>query len=71
MSLLTKLMEQMKLAMKSKDTVALQSLRAIKSEILLAQTKGGDSQFNEDDEIKLLQKFLKLEVCKRLTNHLM
>ena len=59
MSLQAKLMEQLKLAMKSKDTVALQSLRAIKSEILLAQTKGGDSAFSEDDEIKLLQKLVK------------
>ena len=59
MSLQAKIMEQLKLAMKSKDTVALQSLRAIKSEILLAQTKGGDSEFNENDEIKLLQKLVK------------
>lgn len=59
MSLQAKIMEQMKAAMKSKDSVALQSLRAIKSEILLAQTKGGDSSFNEDDEIKLLQKLVK------------
>jgi len=34
-------MVKLKEAMKSKDTVALESLRAIKSEILLAQTKGG------------------------------
>ncbi len=59
MSLQAKIMDQMKLAMKSKDTVALQSLRAVKSEILLAQTKGSDSVFNEDDEIKLLQKLVK------------
>jgi len=52
-------MEQMKVAMKSKDTIALQSLRAIKSEILLANTKGGDAKFTEDDEIKLLQKLVK------------
>jgi len=38
----------------------LESLRAIKSEILLAQTKtGGDDGLNEDDEIKLLQKLVK------------
>ena len=59
MSLQSKLMEQMKLAMKSKDKVALQSLRAIKSEILLANTKGGDTEFSEEDEIKLLQKLVK------------
>ena len=59
MSLQAKIMEQMKAAMKSKDTVALQSLRAVKSEILLANTKGGDVKFTEDDEIKLLQKLVK------------
>lgn len=59
MSLQAKIMEQMKVAMKSKDTVALQSLRAVKSEILLANTKGGDAAFTEDDEIKLLQKLVK------------
>ncbi len=59
MSLQAKIMEKMKEAMKSKDTVALQSLRAVKSEILLAQTKGGDTQFGEAEEIKLLQKLVK------------
>ena len=59
MSLQAKIMEQLKAAMKSKDTVALQSLRAVKSEILLAQTKGSDASFTEDDEIKLLQKLVK------------
>ncbi|MFT4684368.1 MAG: hypothetical protein ACI863_000969, partial [Flavobacteriales bacterium] len=59
MSLQSKLMEQMKVAMKSKDKVALQSLRAIKSEILLANTKGEDAGLTEEDEIKLLQKLVK------------
>ena len=59
MSLQSKIMEQMKVAMKSKDKVALQSLRAIKSEILLANTKGGDAKFSEADEVKLLQKLVK------------
>ena len=59
MSLQSELMEQMKAAMKSKDKVALQSLRAIKSEILLANTKGGDAEFSEADEVKLLQKLVK------------
>jgi len=50
----------LKEAMKSKDTVALESLRAIKSEILLAQTKGGASnELTKEDEIKLLQKLVK------------
>ena len=60
MSLQKELMVKMKEAMKSKDTVALESLRAIKSEILLAQTKSGASDgLTEEDEIKLLQKLVK------------
>ncbi len=59
MSLQAKIMEQMKAAMKSKDAVALESLRAIKSEIMLAMTKGVDIKFSEADEIKLLQKLVK------------
>ena len=60
MSLQQELMGKMKEAMKAKDAVALESLRAIKSEILLAQTKGGASgELAKDDEIKLLQKLVK------------
>jgi uncharacterized protein YqeY len=60
MSLQQKLMIKLKEAMKSKDTVALESLRAIKSEILLAQTKSGASEtISEEEEIKLLQKLVK------------
>ncbi len=50
----------MKEAMKSKDTIALEALRAIKSELLLAQTKSGAAEgLSEDEEIKLLQKLVK------------
>ena len=50
----------MKIAMKEKDTVALQSLRAVKSAILLAQTEAGASEeLSEDQELKLLQKLVK------------
>ncbi len=60
MSLQVKLMEKLKEAMKAKDAVALESLRAIKSEILLLQTKGGASEgLSSEDEIKLLQKLVK------------
>ena len=53
-------MVKMKEAMKTKDKVALESLRAIKSEILLAQTKSGASEeLSSEDEIKLLQKLVK------------
>ncbi len=60
MSLQQKIMVKMKEAMKSKDSVALESLRAIKSEILLAKTKcGAKEDLGEDEEIKLLQKLVK------------
>lgn len=60
MSLQSKVMEAIKTAMKEKDTVALQSLRAVKSAILLAQTEGGAKhEISETDELKLLQKLVK------------
>jgi uncharacterized protein YqeY len=60
MSLQKKVMEKMKEAMRSKDTVALESLRAIKSEILLFQTKSGNAaELSDADEMKLIQKLVK------------
>ena len=60
MSLEKQLMEQIKAAMKSKDTVALQSLRAVKSAILLAKTEtGAVTELTEDQELKILQKQVK------------
>ena len=56
MSLQSKIMDVMKDAMRSKDTVALEALRAIKSELLLAQTAtGSKEEISEADEIKILQ----------------
>ncbi len=53
-------MDAMKIAMKEKDSLALQSLRAVKSAILLAQTQeGAKEMLSEDEEIKLLQKLVK------------
>jgi len=53
-------MEEMKAAMKAKDTVALESLRAIKSALLLAQTeKGAGTELSDADEIKMVQKLVK------------
>jgi len=50
----------MKKAMKAKDTVALESLRAIKSALLLANTeKGGSKELTEADEVALVQKLVK------------
>ena len=60
MSLQNEVMEKLKDAMRAKDTVALESLRAIKSAILLAQTENGASQeLSEEAELKLLQKLVK------------
>ncbi len=53
-------MQEMKAAMKAKDSVALESLRAIKSALLLAQTdKGGGKGLSEEEEIKMVQRLVK------------
>jgi hypothetical protein len=60
MSLSIQIMDEIKTAMRAKDTLALEALRAIKSEILLAQTAtGSKEEISEADEIKLLQKLVK------------
>ncbi len=60
MSLQDEVMSKMKEAMKAKDKVALESLRAIKSVILLAQTESSASDaLTEDEELKILQKLVK------------
>jgi len=59
MSVQNQVMDQMKVAMKSKDKVALESLRALKSAFLLANTSGGNIELSEADEIKIVQKLVK------------
>lgn len=60
MSLEKQLMEQLKAAMKSKNTIALQALRAVKSAIILAKTENGaGAELTEDQELKILQKQVK------------
>ena len=60
MSLQSKVMDAMKVAMKAKDSQALESLRAVKSAILLAQTESGaKAELSEAEELKLLQKLVK------------
>ena len=59
MSLQDSVMTALKTAMKSKDTVALTSLRSIKSAILIARTSGADVAMSEEDEFKILQKLVK------------
>ena len=53
-------MEEIKTAMKAKDKVALESLRAIKSALLLLQTEtGSGEEITEEAEIQLVQKLVK------------
>lgn len=48
------------MAMKSKDTVTLQALRAVKSAFLLAKTEtGAGDDLTEDQEMKIIQKQVK------------
>lgn len=61
MSLEVKIMDNMKEAMKAKDTVALEALRAIKSAIILAKTEAGAADgLTADAEIKMLQRLVKM-----------
>ncbi|PQJ82724.1 GatB/YqeY domain-containing protein [Polaribacter glomeratus] len=60
MSLQTQVMDKMKEAMKAKDTIALQALRAVKSAFLLAKTETGvKEELTEEQEVKIIQKQVK------------
>lgn len=60
MSLQNEVMDKMKEAMKAKDTVALQALRAVKSAFLLAKTATGvQAEITPDQELKIIQKQVK------------
>ena len=60
MSLLNSLNDKLKAAMRAKDSLKLEALRAIKSAVLLAKTAtAGDVDLTEEEEIKLLQKLVK------------
>ena len=60
MNIESKINESIKDSMKSKDTIRLESLRAIKSAILLEKTKtGSKDQIDEEIILKILQKMVK------------
>jgi uncharacterized protein YqeY len=60
MSLQIQINEEIKNAMRAKDVLALEALRAIKSAILLSLTEGGSKEeLTTEDEIKLLQRLVK------------
>ncbi len=60
MGVLSNLTEEIKSAMRAKDSLKLEALRAIKSAVLLAQTSGGGAnELSDDEAIKLLQRLVK------------
>jgi uncharacterized protein len=60
MGVLSNLTEEIKNAMRAKDSVKLESLRAIKSAVLLAETSSGNSgPLSDEEAIKLLQRLVK------------
>lgn len=60
MGILSNLTEEIKSAMRAKDSLKLESLRAIKSAVLLAQTaKGGGAELSDEEAIKILQRLVK------------
>ena len=59
MSLETTINEAIKTAMKEKDKVALDSLRAVKSQILLLKTEAKDAEVSAEQEIAILQRMIK------------
>lgn len=60
MSLQDQINNDIKEAMKAKDTVKLTALRAVKSQLLLAATeKGADGETSEEAGMKMLQKLVK------------
>jgi uncharacterized protein len=59
MSLETIISEAIKTAMREKDRVALDSLRAVKAQILLLQTEARDAEVSEEQEIAILQRMIK------------
>ena len=60
MTLEQQIQEAIKAAMKAKDTVALNAMRAVKGEILLFKTaEGGAKEVTDGDILKMIQKLVK------------
>ena len=62
MALEAQIMADLKTAMKAKDKVALEALRAIKTALLNEKTAAGATEMTEADELKLLTKLRKQRV---------
>ena len=59
MSLETTISDAIKTAMKEKDKVALDSLRAVKSQILLLKTEAKGAEISAEQDIAILQRMIK------------
>ena len=60
MSLTEKISADLISAMKSKDKIALEAIRAVKTAFILARSeKGAGSELNGDEELKIIQKLVK------------
>jgi hypothetical protein len=59
MSLFDKISEDLKAAMLARQKDRLESLRAIKTALLLAKTESGSHELNSEQEMKILQKLVK------------
>lgn len=59
MSLENTINEAIKTAMKAKDKVALDSLRAVKAQILLLKTEAAGAEVTPEQEIAILQRMIK------------
>lgn len=59
MALLETINTELKQAMLAKEAAKLKALRAIKAALLLEQTKGGNTEVTEENELKMLQKLVK------------
>ena len=60
MGILANLTDEIKTAMRAKDSLRLEALRAIKSAVMLEQTaQAGETILTDEQEIKLVQKLVK------------
>ena len=59
MSLEITISNKIKEAMKLKDVVRLEALRAIKASLILIKTQGGNQEVSESKEVSMLQKLVK------------
>jgi uncharacterized protein YqeY len=59
MNISNQINEDLKNAMRAKDKITLEALRAAKTAFTLAKTQGGSKELSETDELKIIQKLVK------------